>query len=382
METRPIRILLIDDDEDQFVIAEKYLKRSRSGPYEIQWVDTFESALEAAGRKEHDLCLLDYQLGAHTGIELLEEMRRRGADLPVILLTGQGSYELDIDAMERGVSDFLDKNELTSVLLERSVRYTLENHRARMALKRMNDELEERVRERTAELNKSNQALENFARMVAQDLQTPIRTLERQVLDTLRRESVVGPAAGAAAHRLLGPVLHACQNIDLLVDSILDHARAGQDTAEREDIDLNTVVREVWARLADPGTTGTAALSLTELPTVSGNPRQVQGLMENLLDNALKYRGEQPPQIDVSALRRGNHWQIDVKDNGRGIAEWDSEEIFLMFNRISANHTCEGVGIGLAVCRKIVQHHGGRLWLDSEPGVGSTFHILLPAAEA
>lgn len=375
METTPVRILLIDDDEEQFVIVQRYLKRAKAGTYEIEWVSSFEAALESASDDLHDLCLLDYQLGARTGIELLGELRAKGLTFPVILLTGQGSYELDLDAMGRGVSDFLDKNDLNPILLERSIRYTVENHRARVALKRMNEELEERVRERTAELNKSNQELEQFANVVARDLQTPLRALQEQVLRVRDRES----GEGAVAHRLLDPVLHATQNIELLVRSVLDHARAGRGSAAKENVGLNEVALEAWTKLEASAAELGAELDAGDLPALPGNRNQLLGLFENMFDNALKYHGDAAPRITVSAERQDNQWRIDISDNGAGIGEEDSEEIFLMFSRLRSEETCEGVGIGLAICRKIVKHHGGRLWFDSEPGEGTTFHLLLPA---
>ena len=147
MESRNLQILLVDDDEDQFQIVRKYLKRAQSATYEITWAETCGKALEAISALEFDLCLLDYQLGERTGLELLEDMRGRGFDAPVILLTGRASFQLDIDAMARGVSDFLDKGALTPVLLERSLRYTIENHRIRAELEQVNKKLESSLRE-------------------------------------------------------------------------------------------------------------------------------------------------------------------------------------------------------------------------------------------
>jgi len=145
MDTSGIAVLLIDDDEEEYMVVRRYLEKARGAPFDVAWVATFEDALETMERGAHDVCLLDYRLGERTGIELLERMRQRGLETPVILLTGRGSLELDLEAMELGAFDYLDKAELTPILLERSIRYALENYRARAALRKANEELESRV---------------------------------------------------------------------------------------------------------------------------------------------------------------------------------------------------------------------------------------------
>ena len=181
MDTDGINVLVVDDDEEEYVVVRKYLKRAQAGLFHVHWAPTIDEALAAMQSEEHDVCLLDYHLGERTGIEVLREVRALGCDIPVILLTGQGSLELDLEAMQMGACDYMEKGDLTPVVLDRSIRYTIENHRARVALRKANEELEQRVRERTTELDRSNRDLEQFANIVAQDLQEPLRAMTQYI---------------------------------------------------------------------------------------------------------------------------------------------------------------------------------------------------------
>jgi len=203
-----VRVLLVDDDEEDYTVVNRYLKKARTGPFDVQWVPGFEEALAAIKRRSHDVCLLDYRLGEHSGLDLLRKVQALGVDLPVILLTGRGSFELDIEAMELGAFDYLDKADITPALLERSIRYTIENHSARVALRKANEELELRVRERTAELRRSNLDLEKFANVVARDLQIPLEAMTRQIEQMKSRKPGGDEELGIdRAYQFLEPVL-------------------------------------------------------------------------------------------------------------------------------------------------------------------------------
>ncbi len=379
METSEVKIILIDDDEEQYTIVRKYLKRFRSGRYKIEWAPTFESAMEAIKSSPFDLCLLDYDLGERTGLELLDEMRSYGAKFPVVFLTGRGSFDMDVDAMGKGVSDFIEKNDMTAVMLERSIRYAIENHRIRSELKNMNEVLEERVRERTAELNRSNRELEQFANMVAHDLQEPLCALNALIKRTEASHDETEGGDGHTAHRLLDPVLHATRNLELLVQSVLDYSRSESESKRFELVDLTDVLKEVCDDLDEKINQVGAEIEAGPLPKIMGDRKQLRGVFENLLDNALRLRGDQRPKIQVTAKQQENQWLFSVRDNGIGIEEEDMDEIFLLFARGEGDSEQQSVGIGLAICRKIVLYHGGKIWVDSEPGEGSTFYFTLPA---
>ena len=303
-----------------------------------------------------------------------------GRDLPVILLTGRGSIELDLEAMEMGAFDFLEKADLTPVLLERSIRYAIENHRVRAALRKANEELEERVRQRTAELNRSNQALEQFADLVARDLQQPLQAITRQIRDMKTRKAGREKEQSLyLAYRFLDPVLHAARNMELLVQSVLDYSRVGKVARPFDDVDLGELVREVCDDLDSTISQTGAEVIVEDMPVLKADRMLMKGLFENLLDNAIKFRGDEPPQIRIWSERKEGSWLCAVKDNGIGIPDEDIDDVFLMFNRGSRDTEYPGIGIGLAMCRKIAQYHRGRIWADSKLGEGSTFYLALPA---
>jgi len=380
MNDTGVRVLLVDDDKEDYVLVRRYLEQARSGFFDTQWVPTFDKALSAIEGIAHDICLLDYQLGDRTGIELLSEMRSAGHDIPVVLLTGRGSFDLDVEAMEMGAFDYLEKASLTPELLERSIRYTIENHRARTALSKANEELERRVRERTAELERSNRNLEEFANIVARDLQAPLQAMTQQIEQMKARKPDRGEAdTSEPAYHLLESTLHAAKNMELLVQSVLDYSRVGLETRPFEMVDLAAVTNQVCKDLDDIVTETGAAIEIESMPTVRGDPKLLAGLFENVISNAIKFRGAKPPRIRVSAERKGDSWLCSVSDNGIGIEEEDADDIFLMFGRAGNTSDYPGIGIGLAMCRKIVQRHGGKIWVDANPAGGSTFCFNFPA---
>ena len=264
--------------------------------------------------------------------------------------------------------------------------------RAEAELTRYREHLEELVRQRTseleaanahlrrtsAELASSNQELEQFAYVASHDLQEPLRAvtgylglIEKQLGDQLEdkvRHHVDGAVQGASRmHTLITDLLalsrvgtrgHALEPADL--NAALDQALEG----------LGASVRETGARITrDP------------LPILSVDASQMAQLFQNLIGNALKFRGERPPEIHVSVERKTGQWVFGVLDNGIGIESQYFERIFLIFQRLHTRKHYSGTGIGLAICKKIVERHGGAIWVESQPGQGSTFYFSIPNGE-
>lgn len=316
------KVLVIDDDEEEYRVVSRYLRKADAATYEVSWISSYEQALADALNREHDICLLDYHLGEHTGIGLLRAMRAVGYQHPVILLTGQGNVEVDIQAMELGAFDYLEKSGLTAELLERSIRYAIENHRVREALRKANEELERRVRERTAELHRSNLELEQFAEVVAGDLQEPLRRVLKHVsaMEHAANSEEPGVALGALREMMHGTMLDV-RNLDLLVTLVLEYSLTRKQRAPFDDLDLAEICREACSRLEHHIKRLAAKVDIGELPVVKGDARLLMGLFENLLDNAFKYRSERPLEIQVRATQKGDVWLCQVRDNGVGIAE-------------------------------------------------------------
>jgi signal transduction histidine kinase/DNA-binding response OmpR family regulator len=155
MKSQPIRVLLIEDDEDDYILTRDLLSEIKGSPVPLEWVKDYDTALAVMASNRYDVYLLDYRLGARTGLELLQEASGRGCKGPIILLTGQGEWQVDVEAMRAGAADYLTKGQIDATLLERSLRYAIERQRDREALRQAHEDLERRVRERTAELRAS-----------------------------------------------------------------------------------------------------------------------------------------------------------------------------------------------------------------------------------
>jgi signal transduction histidine kinase len=209
--------------------------------------------------------------------------------------------------------------------------------------------------------------LRSYADVVAHDLSEPIAGIA-MLVGLLERRATEPPPAG-----VLQQLRTSTERARDLIDGILVYARAGELSTER--VALGGLVADVADDLRSSFESAGATLEVGELPEVEGDPRQLRRVMQNLLGNAVKYRGETPLRIEVSALRDSREWVVSVRDNGLGVDPDEATRIFGMFSR--ATDDIDGVGIGLAVCRRIVEAHGGRIWVESA-GAGSAFRFTLP----
>jgi light-regulated signal transduction histidine kinase (bacteriophytochrome) len=235
---------------------------------------------------------------------------------------------------------------------------------------------QQQLAEQARELARSNAELEQFASVVSHDLRGPMTSLSgcSQLLLEL-----YGHTLDEEGRELLGAVRDSVHDMARLIDSLLRYSRVGRGQLKRTPCDLNAVLAGVLRD--DRAVVRTAGAEVTQdpLPVVMAEPALLAQLLQNLVENAIKYRGEAPPRVHVSARETPGEWVISIADNGIGIDPKHFERIFQVFQRL---HTDEskypGLGLGLATCKKIVQRHGGRIWLESEPGRGSTFYFALP----
>jgi signal transduction histidine kinase len=210
--------------------------------------------------------------------------------------------------------------------------------------------------------------LKAYADVVAHDLSSPLAGIA--LLVSLLEQNSGKPPAGDVLAELRASTRRALD----LVDGVLDYARSGELALER--VALRDVVAEVAADLRHALEEADATLVVGELPEVHGDPRQLRRVMQNLVGNALKFRRAEPPRVEVSALKGSREWVVTVRDNGIGIDREDASRIFGMFSRVEKR--VEGSGIGLAVCRRVVEAHGGHIWVEAADGGGSAFRFTLP----
>ncbi|HEY9679897.1 MAG TPA: ATP-binding protein [Drouetiella sp.] len=241
--------------------------------------------------------------------------------------------------------------------------------------------LERRVQERTAELTQSNEELRQFAKIASHDLQEPLRAvqgfanlLQESTRDKLDQDSL----------EFIDFILDGTARMQSLIQSVLLHSNIpNKEDAEEVDIatDCNSVIEEVLANLDATIKDNHAKLEVDNLPVVAVSRLQLIQLFQNIVSNGLKYRGEAAPQIFITAEKTVNEWLFSIRDNGIGIDPKYADKIFDMFARLHGKTKYSGTGMGLAICKKIVNSHGGKIWVESEVGQGCIFLFTLPAGK-
>lgn len=253
-------------------------------------------------------------------------------------------------------------------------------------IRSLNVDLERRVDERTAELAermkdlaRSNSELQQFAYVASHDLQEPLRMVASftQLLGRRYKEKLDDDARDFINYAVDGAT-----RMQTLITDLLSYSRVGTQGKPLESTRCDEVLDRVLnnsLRLAikESGVT----ITRDRLPTVLADPLQLGQLFQNLIANAIKFRGKGSPSVHVSAERRGGDWEIAVRDNGIGISQEHADRIFVIFQRLHTKTEYPGTGIGLAICKKIAERHGGRIWVEPTPGGGSTFRFTIPARE-
>jgi PAS domain S-box-containing protein len=234
---------------------------------------------------------------------------------------------------------------------------------------------EELLRERTEALERSNRDLEQFAYVAAHDLREPLVAVGAY-LKLLERRCAA--SFDADAHKFLSRAIETTLRMDGVIQSLLAYARIGSDSLSLEPTDCEAVLKNALSNLHSAIKESGATVTSEALPTLMADASQILQLFQNLISNALKFRGDKPLRIHVGCTRREGEFQFCVKDNGIGIEPPYFERIFRIFQRIQTDSGRPGTGIGLANCKKIVECHRGRMWVESEPGAGSTFFFTLP----
>lgn len=227
------------------------------------------------------------------------------------------------------------------------------------------------------ELERSNHDLEQFSYVASHDLQEPLRKVS-SFCQLLVQEC--GDSLSPDARQYIDFIVDGAKRMQTLVADLLEFSRVGRGDLKAQRLDSEAVVAQALDSLMFTIEDSRARITKDELPRIFGNENEIMRLFQNLLSNSLKYRSERDPVIHISARPDGENWLFSIHDNGIGIAPSYSESIFILFKRLHGREKYPGTGIGLALCKKIVERHGGRIWVDSQLGNGSTFYFTLPRA--
>jgi signal transduction histidine kinase len=379
-----VAVLLIDDDRDDYFLTRELIGEVPEGRLTLDWAPTYDAGLAALCGGTHDVYLLDYRLGARTGIELLREAKSHGCSGPVILLTGQGHSRTDLEALAAGADDYLEKAGLTAALLERSIRYALAQHRAEA-------ELERKVRERTEELAEANEALreadrrkDEFLSTLGHELRNPLAPI-LNALEIMRLAGDKPETTRRQRERLERQVAQMVR----LVDDLLDVSRitTGKLRLTPEALTL----QEVFEAALDISRPHIDRGRLTLTLDLPADPVRMQAdrvrlaqVFSNLLNNAAKYT-EPGGRVTVTTAVGGGRVVVRVRDTGAGIPADVLPLVFELFTQVdrTLNRSQGGLGVGLALVKRLVELHGGTVSAHSDgPGTGAEFTVDLPLADA
>jgi signal transduction histidine kinase len=373
LSERP-KILAVDDREENLIALERLLADL---PLELHKARSGSEALQACLHHEFALALLDIQMPGMDGYELARILRddQRTEHLPFIFISAIYTDPVNIfKGYEQGAFSYITKPFEPRILINK-VKFFVEKHQQEQILKNMQQVLEQRVKERTADLERSNADLEQFAYVASHDLQEPLRMvtsyvqlLQRRYADKLDKD----------ANEFIDFAVDGTTRMKRLITDLLNYSRTAR-ASELKPVDLNSIMTTVLANLRTAIETTGARITVDRLPTLTADPTGMLQLLQNLVGNAVKFRREgQRPEVHVHAAEDDAQWTVSVRDNGIGIDPQYSEKVFALFQQLNDRAVYPGTGIGLAVARKIVQRLGGRLWFESTPGEGTVFHFTLP----
>ena len=272
---------------------------------------------------------------------------------------------------------------LVSVLISRVAH---NRNRIEELLRKSNENLDEKVRERTAELQRSNarlrrlnEDLNQFTYSASHDLREPLRmvVIYSQMLHRRYKDRL-----GSQADEYVQNIVQSAKRMEMLLKDLLAFAHTVNVPIENlHPVDSNEVVAKVLSNLQAAVNESNATVVYKDLPILRIHEAHLLQLFQNLISNAIKFRREEPPRVEISAERRGAQWNIRVSDNGIGIAEKYRDQLFRMFKRLHHFEEYEGTGMGLAICQRIVDRYGCQIWVESEEGCGSTFSFSAPATD-
>lgn len=358
-------ILIVDDTPANVRVVAEYLG---SHGYTVMVAEDGEEGLERARFGQPDLILLDVMMPGWDGFETC---RRLQADpvtsgIPVIFMTALSDINDKIRAYDAGAVDYVTKPFHAEEVLAR-----VSTHLNLRATQRQ-------LLARSQELARSNAELERMAYVASHDLQEPLRMVASYVQLLERRYR---GRLDAEADEFITFAVEGAKRMQTLIEDLLTISRVDTKARPLQRVDCNDVAAMALAALRIAINESRAQVRCDALPSVLGDAGQLAQVFQNLIANAIKFCRDRPPQVDIGAIREGRYWRITIQDNGIGVAPENGLRIFDMFQRLHAGHEYPGTGIGLAICKKIIERHGGAIGVTPGPASGSVFYFTLMADE-
>ncbi|MEO8090128.1 MAG: ATP-binding protein [Gemmatimonadales bacterium] len=378
----PIAILLVEDNRGDVRLIQEMLSKPLAVPYTLEVANSLAAGLERIRRGGIDVLLLDLGLPDSTGVNTFASVHASTPALPIIVLTGFGDQSVALKVMQQGAQDYLIKGQVDGDLIWRTIRYALERQRGRRELilsetrvRHLNESLERRVADRTAELAAANRELETFTYSVSHDLRAPLRQI-----DGFSRILVEHAGTGLDSKSLhyLRRIQEGTQHMGRLVDDLLGLAQLGRQDVHTRPTPLDGIVKDALTELRPGCADRIIQWTVGKLPTVDCDPGLMKIVFTNLLSNAIKYtRPRELASIEVACVANNGRSTIVIRDNGVGFNMKYADKLFGVFQRLHRADQFEGSGVGLATVQRIIHKHGGEIWAEAEPDHGATFYFTL-----
>jgi signal transduction histidine kinase len=374
-----MQVLIVEDNPADAELLVRELRRSGLA-FDWQRVDTEADYLAKLSSSFH-LILSDFEMPEFNGRRALELLKQQPTlDIPFIIVSGTIGEEMAVAVMREGAADYLLKDRITRLApaVRRALQEVVERSERKAAereIQALNQNLEARVIERTAELKASNKEMEAFTYSVSHDLRAPLRHIggfTKILLEKYR------PTLPPDAQELLGLIAQGASRMGQMVDEMLKLAHTSRQALQIERTGLSSLVEDVVTLLSPEIEGRQVQWKIGELPFVECDPVLIRQVFQNLIDNALKYsQPRSPAVIEVGHAEIEGEEVIFVKDNGVGFEMKYADKLFGVFQRLHLQEEFEGTGIGLATVERIVQKHGGRVWAQAELNRGATFYFTL-----
>lgn len=388
---RGARILVVDDSQTYLHHICEALKKE---DLQVTGLTSAEEALGLLDQQTFDVGVIDIIMPEIDGFEVCRQARgwadRNHKHLGLLVITGQENVELPMRSFEAGADDFVSKMQEMEIVVAhvkalvrrvRTMRHVntinQRTHQHELALREaewQREQAEERA-QHADELKRSNEELERFGYVVSHDLQEPLRAVSSYC--QLLRDAYEGKL-DEQADAWIGHAVGGAKRMATLINDLLAYSRVRPQDDPAETADLNAAFDNAVANLQTAMEEAGAKVTCDQLPTLMVNQLQFSQLFQNLIGNAIKFRGDAAPEVHVSSEQRGEEWLFSVSDNGIGIADEQLTKVFEIFKRLHGRAEYTGTGIGLAICEKIVALHGGRIWVESELGKASVFNFTIP----
>ena len=375
-------ILIVDDEIQNRKLLETLL---RPEGYRTLTASTGEDALNVIAEHSPDLILLDIMMPGIDGFQVAEILKAGTAtsSIPIIMVTALADRDARLAGLNAGVEELLtkpvDRTELwlrVRNLLRLKACGDLQK-KAKEEIRNLNADLEEQVRQRTAQLQASNHELQTFAYSVSHDLRTPLSSISG--FSSLLGREMAEKASTERAQHYLSRIRAGVQQMGSTIDALLSMSQVSRTRLQRERVDLGNLAQTILNGFCELEPYRLVALNIEPGMAVYGDPQLLRQALENLLSNAWKFCGQQA-QVEISFTSEtdsSGHTVYALKDNGAGFDMAYADKLFNPFQRLHSISEFPGTGIGLATVHRIILHHGGKVWAKSEPGCGATFYFWL-----